>query len=485
MRNLQHFSLAACVVISLFASPAGAQVPAPQWAVERLAAADANGTSDGDASAFRLSEPAWVPDAANPASARVLVEFTFRDTKGVERTGKAKVYLPPELENAPESKVPMIFAAGYEVDDGGAARFVKRGWILVSPRELEANPLVRSVNPDVVLLHWARGLPNVDNARVLIAGGSAGGYMALMLAAETFPVAGVMSDVPPFNLGYNAAYFFTQKKLVMPQQTGQPWAVPVLGIVIPALEPMLDVYGPDMGDDTWRDHSPLAHLPTITAPVSVWWSTADVLVPIDQVGSKWVQPFDPLAFPEGFTMLPEGLLATVAGQARLEGVLDHIEHEIFVFSLPEGTLKSPLPEGSGPPPTLDLPASDKHQWSITILDEGAPEPQVGHAKYAFVWTHEPFIKRVLADGIGVDQLTSAKLARLMDRYAGKEWLPTPLVHLDSAAREQADVLAGLRTFVIAGRAHAQRFEELYAALPDAQRELPEEVVAELTGAVKR
>ena len=38
----------------------------------------------------------------------------------------------------------------------------------------------------------------------------------------------------------------------------------------------------------------------------------------------------------------------------------------------------------------------------------------------------------------------------MDRYAGKEWLPSHLKHLDFPARERADVIRGLRTYV--GRA---------------------------------
>ena len=59
-----------------------------------------------------------------------------------------------------------------------------------------------------------RAMPFVDDAHVVIGGGSAGGYMTLMLAAETFPLAGAAPDVPPVNWGYNAAYFFKQKDLI-------------------------------------------------------------------------------------------------------------------------------------------------------------------------------------------------------------------------------------------------------------------------------
>ena len=53
----------------------------------------------------------------------------------------------------------------------------------------------------------ARALPWVDDTRVVIGGGSAGGWMTLLLAAETFPLAGAAPDVPPVNWGYNARLF--------------------------------------------------------------------------------------------------------------------------------------------------------------------------------------------------------------------------------------------------------------------------------------
>ena len=40
------------------------------------------------------------------------------------------------------------------------------------------------------LLHITRALSFVDDSRVIISGGSAGGWMTLMLAAETFPLSG-------------------------------------------------------------------------------------------------------------------------------------------------------------------------------------------------------------------------------------------------------------------------------------------------------
>ncbi len=49
------------------------------------------------------------------------------------------------------------------------------------------------------------------------------------------------------------------------------------------LKPCLTVYGENFDDATWFADSPVAQVSTITCPVSVYFSTADVLVPINQV----------------------------------------------------------------------------------------------------------------------------------------------------------------------------------------------------------
>ncbi len=52
---------------------------------------------------------------------------------------------------------------------------------------------------------------------VVITGTSAGGWMAFLLAAETFPLAGVAPDVAPMNWGYNGAHLLKQKDRLTPK----------------------------------------------------------------------------------------------------------------------------------------------------------------------------------------------------------------------------------------------------------------------------
>ncbi len=428
------------------------------------------------ANRLRLVDSSLMPGPLPPV-VKVAVEYDYLDPQGDRRTGKARLYLPSAARDA-KAKVPLHYCAGYEVNDGAAVPLVRQGFAVATPAALEANPLVRTANPDVALLHIVRSLPFVDDARVLIGGGSAGGYITLLLAAETFPLAGAAPAVPPINWGYNAAYFL-QRERNSDRAAADPKApkLPVFEVIVPIVEQALTVYGSNTDDPTWWRHSPLAHVPTITCPVSVNWSTADMLVPIDQVGKTWVRPLDAKAFPPGFTMDPLKLTDSPEGRLRLVDVLPEEDYEVFV--IPEETIKRRMSEAKSGKPAFELPVSRDKQWSIAILDEGSPEPQLGHAKYACPWSRSDFFAHVLTGKIPAGQLTLPKLQRLMDRYAGKEWLPAGLKHLDFPESERADVLRGLRTYVSAGPENAKTLADLYGNLPPAGQVLEPDILREL------
>jgi hypothetical protein len=455
---------------------------ATAWGALRLA----DKVKDDGGTAFR--EPAWLDDAfgkpGKPPANRLRivtgqgvpirkadVAYSYLDPNGKETPAKAKIYLPSTVQKG--DKLPLIYSAGYELDDASAAGWVERGYAVATPAGLGSLPLARTVNPDIALLHIVRALPFVDDARVVVTGTSAGGWTAFLLAAETFPLAGVAPSVAPMNFGYNVAYVLKQKDRLTPK-------APALFGIRPLIEPCLKVYGEDMDDETWFRHSPLAHVSTITCPVSTFWTTGDVLAPMNQIGDRWVQPFDAKQFPDGLTMDPAKLTKSKEGRMRLMDVLPEQAYEVFVVPMPDGAVKRSVSQAADKRKVIELPVSANKQWSITILDEGRPEPQTDHLKYNLRWTRDEFLKQAVTGRIAPEQLTATKLERLMDRYAGKEWLPTPLKHLDQPDSERADVLRGLRTYVTSSAENARTFAELYAKLPAERQSLPPEIVKQLT-----
>ena len=177
---------------------------------------------------------------SSPPTAKVVVSFSYRDSQGETKEAKAKVFVPELIDAQGNVRRPVFFAAGYEMPDGLEQFYARRGWIVISPHALETNPLIRTMNPDLALLHLARALPWVDDARVVIGGGSAGGWMTLLLAAETFPLAGAAPDVPPVNWCYNGAYLFKQLDKAGPAG-GKTARLPAVYGVGTLLKPCLSV----------------------------------------------------------------------------------------------------------------------------------------------------------------------------------------------------------------------------------------------------
>ena len=105
---------------------------------------------------------------------------------------------------------------------------------------------------------------------------------------------------------------------------------------------------------------------------------------------------------------------------------------------------------------------------------------MGHTKYPVPWSQHKFLDKAAATKIVAEQLTTAKLERLMDCYVGQEWLPSGgLTHLDDPESERADVLRGLKTYVAVSPDHVRTFADLYAKLPASRRVLSAETVAKL------
>ena len=123
-------------------------------------------------------------------------------------------------------------------------------------------------------------------------------------------------------------------------------------------------------------------------------------------------------------------MASREGRLRLVDVLPDGAYEVFNLAVPPGTSLHNVPGGPGAPTTRELPVSADKLWSISIIDEGPPVPGIDHRKYDLMPTRNAFLERITTGQIASAQLTATKLERLMDRYAGKEWLPSRLKHLD-------------------------------------------------------
>ena len=382
------------------------------------------------------------------ASFRLAFQYPHQDGTVLSAEGWLHV---PNGDGA--TRRPLLYSAGYELSRAGALAHLASGSVVVTPSAIAdptGNPVVRGPNLDFALIHLARSLPIVDDDQVWVAGGSAGGYMALMVAAETYPLAGVMADCPLVDLEYMARYFLGNAALLSGSAGEQ---IPVLRIVY-GLGPLLVARHGAPGAISWIGLSPLDHLDAITCRASVVHSTADLLVPVGQVTG------DATRIGSGF---PAGFKIDLA-ERSLVASLSPRQVEVRTLASPPEAVEATaeLLFSEVPPTKLDVPWSDSRRWTVAVLEEGGPQTFTGHFRFHVAPNREPAPR---SSSVSTpEQLTRAKLEVLMSRLAGAEWVATGVRSLDFEEREEADVMRSLSAFIRAAPEGA--LTRLYNELPE-------------------
>jgi hypothetical protein len=449
-----------------------APAPAPDWIAALLPH-----TGAPDRLEHRLSRVDATEIEVNGHSGGVAtVELSYPGIVGAVEKAQARIFLPPVLAENPGVRVPLVHVAGYEIDDAGAAGLLARGWAVSTIHAHPLNPLGRGVNLDRAVLHAAVRLPFVDPRRVSIQGGSAGGWMTLMLAADAFPLICSLPDVPVVHAGYNADYIARNQIYAAPAPGSDKPRMFFLQAVGSIIDQMKPLYGMPFDGKEALGYSPTAHLETITAPILPVFTTADMLVPIDQVGAEYVQLTAPDQFPSGYSSaMTERIAAHNGARTLLAALPESVRQVEVVKSVPGQARLGPDGSALGAGQPCKPSFSKSKTWSIVILDEGPKEPGVGHFKYAWSIDHELFRAWAMGRGVQPEQLTAPKLARLMKRVLGETWRPfmvkpagsqkpSSANQLDYPEAERADVLLGLAAYA-EDDACAVRLVALYSKLP--------------------
>lgn len=395
--------------------------------------------------------------------------FRYRNQRGEWTEWTAMVYRPEG-----DGPFPLIIYPGYEATPEMAAGFAAAGVVMVTPKMLmdeawypNPNPIGRGLKLDEALVRAACALPYVDDAKVAITGGSAAGYMTMMMSAATFPLVGSFPMVPPVNLNYGRAVWSHNSDGIRALRDDgvtnvmkHPGSDGISGLWI-ALIAWHDTPG-----KMWR-WSPLAHLDKISCPVVLHATSADALVPIGHFGGP--EDFLRKAYagaPTVHPIDPDVVGADEFGHRTLVDMLPPDEFELHMLDVPEDTPL--LLDLENPPPSLKLsvPLRQK-RWMVILLDEGGPTPDVGHFKHSVVVDVIPLLLQCMETGVTPDQLTKAKLELLADRWLGRDWIETggPRDLTDEElADERADVRRGLATFAALSPDHAERLAKVTAEL---------------------
>lgn len=405
------------------------------------------------------------------------VELPYLDIYGNPATTHARLIArPADLDS--QKKLPVFCHVHYEKNIGGARKWARRGWAVATIhwKDITEYPSPgNSNNANRAMIQWVRRLPFIDRTHLHIDGASQGGYMALAMSADFFPVASTTAGVPVVNWAYNLNYFEANKKPAKYPADFRNTPLPGVCSTIQLVDWCTRIFGDDLNSDTWYRLSPIAWVDRITNPVAVNCFTGDMLVPIPQITQEYEYPIDPTQFPEAYTRDFNDLTLNPKSQKTLVDCLPSkklwikalpVQRNSFIITLDyflDGSTKPGLR-----PENLDQPWSRDHQWSICIGNEGRPTPFAFHTTYEWSMSPDSFTAHHQQADLGLELLTPVKLDRLLQRYRGElQDLPffpggESINRLNFAAVEKLDVLVGLLDYGQLGATHEKRLAELYS-----------------------
>ena len=416
----------------------------------------------------------------------VTVRVPYLGVQGDAKTGLARVVFAEDAVK-PGVKTPAFCHVHYEKDVGGAKHWAEKGWVVFTAAYTAADgesPIDVSVgngnNLARAIIEWARRVPFVDRSRLHIDGGSQGGYMALEMSADMFPVTSTTADVPVVNWDFNFNYIATNGPLAgyPDQKAVAAGPLPVLGMVATLADQAFKYFTKDFADETWYHLSPVSYVDRITDPTLVACATGDMLVPMEGMTRSNLRPVDLSKFPAGYKRGFDELTPNEHARRVFEDVLP--KDQVFVhieprqdksFVISREMVLDPKKQPGDKPKDIDRPFSKDKQWSLFYMDEGGPEPFAGHTTCFWATSSDKFVEYYQKTKPAVSILNAAKLKRIMERHAGQlSDLPMlndgkPANRLNYAAAEKRDVETALRDYASFGPEYAENLKALYAACP--------------------
>lgn len=347
------------------------------------------------------------------------VKIPYLDHNGEQKEVNACIYIPEG-----KKPYPLVYVSHYKItaDAAELSAYLKEGWAVACQYE-EKDPNEEITRDGLVsnsaVLWYLRNRPEIDKTRIAITGGSAGGYMGMMLSALHLTgcctvVRGAFANAyfnfkyyAPYTAEFNMPALFGMKEeeradlLKMLSKLPIPFAIVFNTFRTPEMEERLS----DIR--TAKAVSPVMLAACLSNPLLETHNTSDILVPVDQITRSFTYPHVGSDLPSDYKIhlndfdLPEEM------------------NKSFVEMLPEGSYTERLlplvPEGE----TADLPFDEK-PFQIDIYDEKEPQSYGSHGTglpqgYA---SDIAYLRHYMKIGNASQFLTEEKAELLLERYVG-------------------------------------------------------------------
>lgn len=350
-----------------------------------------------------------LPPLADIEQRIVTVPFITKDDTLAVRP--VRMFIPKKVKRP----MPVVYNAHYGLKENSSElrNFIAEGWAVVTPIEVRSRYHGQLTDDDLVFnnaaLYTVRHTPDFDPQRIMIVGGSAGGYMSMMLAGLHMGICANYANVPVENAYFSFYQHFNAANKVNEEAQSKDLPLPYIGIVYGLFYPNVDNF-PDKEDyDRWAALSPIGLVDCYSSPFLITVFTSDLLVPIDQTTRKYT-------YEKNGDSMPKGL------STRLDrsnpGILGKALDELLAPSLTSVKCNKPVPEGE----KVKVPYDASKPFNICVTDDGPVESFSSHNNGSPRGKMDviPYLKDMATRSLtSTEMLRPEKLRLLLERYAGR------------------------------------------------------------------
>ncbi len=357
------------------------------------------------------------------------IEIPYIKQDGSIARRSIRIYLP---ETFPRP-MPVVYVAHYEMKESDTLLrlYLLKGWAVATTIDFIAEYNRTLVDDDMIFnsaaLTVVREQPDIDRARIAVTGGSAGGYMALMLSILHLGIRCSVSFSGVTNIPYLMNYFedaekfnAEERKKLTPEESKdfalliERLPIPVLGAIYGQLSPIMDKMKVNPDEEYWKSLTPSCMTSCFSNPLLFTHVTSDALVPIDQLTSRYCYSELGDTLPANFKY---GLSNLVEDEQLRRPLADALPpddvYEVFV----------PAPENPNAP--TDIPYDVTKKFNIVVYDEGVVEAYAGHnkrKKFGVISPTDYMEAQLTKRDASTNWLTADKLALMVERYKGTSLL---------------------------------------------------------------
>ncbi len=360
---------------------------------------------------------------------REIINVPYIRNSGVSDVRKIGVFIPDE-GTVP---MPLIYIPHYEMTEDAAELrdYLSEGWAVASPTEMPPhNANGELCTDDLVFnnaaLYTLRRMALFDRQRICLVGGSAGGYMALMLMGQNLGLCATVANGPVANLYFNFCYHWVRCQEMnlkamasspdVPGTTAVEKLAALVSVPVPFIAALYNEFSP--ANNAFPDQTDAARFEALCGtgiahrfsnPLMVNHSSSDVLVPVDQITKKFTYKTPGDSLPADFDLR---LQPDFPGKMKysLEECLDPAKTRTMRFEVPEIVGES------------DLPYDPEKMFNLNIFDDGPVEGYGSHSSRMDTGRRRdiPYLRDMLRrTAAKTVDMTPGMLRFLLDQYCGK------------------------------------------------------------------